>query len=74
MGSELGEVTAHMTGRVVTAQEVEEVLAVIPEQVWAWDQEVASGVTSSSTVDVAVEVPMRVRREIIALVLFAVRT
>lgn len=48
---------------------VEAVLGVLPEQLWSFDEELPSGVTTSSTVDMAVTVPMKVRREIVACVL-----
>lgn len=69
--AELGGVTGHARGRVVSGQDVERVLALVPEQVWAWDDDLL--MASGETVDYSPAVPMAKRREIIAQVLLADR-
>lgn len=51
---------------------IEAVLALIPEQVWAFDVDVPAGVDGCSTIEWGVEIPMRVRRAIVGSMLHAV--
>lgn len=65
MGAELGGVEGRMRGTVIRGEDIEMVLAAVPEQVWLWDDGEFEGGD--------VVVPMRVRREIIAHVLGVVQ-
>jgi hypothetical protein len=66
MGSELGRLSAHARGTVISGQDIELVLAQIPEQTWDWDEDAVAG---EGVVQVDVTVPMAKRREIIGMVL-----
>lgn len=64
-GAELGAVSASMRGTVVKGELIEAVLGTMPEQVWAWDEDIP-GIPL-----LPIEVPMAKRREIVATILIA---
>ena len=71
MSAEMGELSAHMKGAVLKGAVVEAVLAAVPEQTWAYDEDVPSGYDPGGTTVLGMEIPMKVRREIVAHVLLA---
>jgi phenylacetate-coenzyme A ligase PaaK-like adenylate-forming protein len=65
--AEMGQIQGRMSGSVVVrGEDVERVLSRVPEGKWFFDIPIED---NGSLVDIPVEIPMRVRREIIAYVL-----
>jgi hypothetical protein len=66
--NDLGDLQAHARGRVVVrGEDVERVLALVPEQVWMFTIDVPAN--NRETVEADIDIPMKVRREIISHVL-----
>ena len=68
MPGEMGGISGRMRGVVVKGEDIERVLAQVPEQTWHYDDGEMAAVGGGW-----VEVPMRVRREIISHVLAVVQ-
>lgn len=73
MGAEMGELQGHAKGTVVKGEDIEMVLAQVPEQTWTYEDEVMVGddMRGFEPRSVTCTVTMRARREIIANVLIA---
>lgn len=70
MPGEMGGIEGRMRGTVIRGEDIERVLAAVPEQAWQFDVGVTDGIANH---DLDVEVPMAQRRAIVSSVLAVVQ-